>query len=82
MKVKNGMDNQLNVALFLFTEKMRDRLEQKERAGYIGWNDRSMITDEQLYVRALTSLRDGRFVDAANLAMMLQHRQEKNADVA
>ena len=75
-------EDSLRHTLYDFLGKMAYRLRRKECQGFRGWNDRSLITDEELYVRLIGSAREGKFIDAANFAMMLQHRKESSVNGA
>ena len=59
-----------------FTDKMKKRLNHKEREGFTGWDYKALSSD---YIeRAIGKLRnpladEKDFVDVANLAMFLAH---------
>jgi hypothetical protein len=66
----------LNQAFDDFTDKMKKRLNHKEREGFTGWDYKALSSD---YIeRAIGKLRnpladEKDFVDVANFAMFLAH---------
>jgi len=63
----------LNNAVNQFVAEMKKRLAEKEKEGYQGWDD-----DTQLHLlqRAGTKLKQGKYIDVANLVMMLWYRSK------
>lgn len=65
----------LNDATYNFTGKMRQKLKEKARKGYRGWDDKEneqMIKDKlQIQTTKLINGDYSKSVNVANLAMML-----------
>ena len=60
-----------------FSGEMQNRLVQKKKAGYSGWDDPSW-TREQIIERLKISLEKGNMVDVANFAMFANLRGGSN----
>lgn len=78
----------LHEAVDTFAVKMRTRLAQKARAGYLGWDDNKdgsrlaienkLVTKMQAFVVCKATKKT--FVDIANLALMLELRAKEDAE--
>lgn len=70
----------LNAAIDEFASLMKEKLTEKAKLGYRGWDDiksRDIILD-----RLRNNLAKNDFVDVANLSMMLHFIHEKVSSVA
>lgn len=56
-----------------FSKEMQDRLAEKEEEGFVGWDD-EMYGDLIVY-KLNSAVRNGKWVDVANFAMMLRRFQ-------
>ena len=75
------MNKQLWGATVLFFGKMVNKLiHQKMTHGYTGWNHTSSIVNEKLLIRLHANLADQDWVDVANIAMILDYRENKKLD--
>jgi len=70
----------LNKLVNGITEKMKKKFISQSKLGYDGWDDHSRIPDVALQNKLLANVRRGDWVDVANLAAILQYRQEKRKD--
>ena len=78
----------LHDAVDTFGAKMKLRLAQKARAGYLGWADNKDVTRNVIENRLLLAVQKFKdsnatkktFVDIANLAMMLELRSKEDAE--
>ena len=60
----------------LFTEAMFEKIMNKMRSGYGGWDSRSPEVVESIKSKLAENINDGDWVDVANLAMMLWNIQQ------
>jgi len=63
----------LNNTVNDFVVEMKKRLTEKEKEGYEGWDDNTQL---HLLQRAKTKLKQGKYIDVANLVMMLWYRSK------
>lgn len=73
-------EHELKYAFGRFADKMEQRLIDKEKEGFFGWEDESKINNLELLGCILKAVGEKKFADAANFCMMLEYRQESNAD--
>ena len=71
----------LSQAVTRFTSAMRTRLAQKERKGFVDWDNKEEISNEELVHRASEKMVDmesletsENAIDIANFMMMIWHR--------
>ncbi|MFA5158722.1 MAG: hypothetical protein WC451_06090 [Patescibacteria group bacterium] len=62
-------------ALSNFVDKMEARLIQKEKEGFFGWDDEAHLSNIELLGRITKALGERKYVDAANMCMMLDYRK-------
>jgi hypothetical protein len=88
MKIRS---KKLNIAVNEFVKALKQRLAQKERQGYIGWNDDTIITTSKLEhqieddVFLLKNTNDGKLyekacLDIAARSMMLWNRVHRQCN--
>lgn len=68
-QISKGDFTDIYLALSYFNEFMGLRLMEKNRIGWIGWNNRRRM-NPRLRRRIEKNMDDGHWVDVANLAMM------------
>lgn len=74
------IDN-INYAVRIFAEKMREKMKVKARQGYKGWDDKELqeviITKLKAHTEKLCNGDFSQAVDVANLAMMLDYQSKE-----
>lgn len=75
------MSRKIGTLIRLFSQKMRDRMEEKEAEGWEGWDDREIMNDAgknmgTLKERIIGNALQGDWVDVANLAMIAWNLEE------
>ena len=73
-KKERIQEKELSNALSDFVDAMRARLAQKKKEGYCGRNGKKEVSNNNLLFRILNALGERRYVDAANMCMMLHYR--------
>jgi len=74
IKKERIQEKELSKAFSDFETAMKARLIQKEKEGYCGWNDKKKVSNNNLLFRILNALEERKYVDAANMCMMLHYR--------
>ena len=67
------IDGNLLISALSFFKKMVERLIEKENDGWCGWDEPNV---KEFKARAISNIRNGDYVDAANLSMMLHCSQK------
>jgi hypothetical protein len=72
------MDNLLQQVALAFYSKMLVRFEYKSaKHGFHGWNNKSAVSTTYLKEQLQKNVYDGDWVDVANLALILDYREQK-----
>ena len=58
-------------------EKMKKKFSNQAKRGYSGWDDHSEIPDAALKNKLLANVKRKDWIDVANLAAILNYRQDK-----
>ena len=77
-------EQKLNDAVDAFSNVMKERLFQKCREGFKGWDDPELVPDFELECRMLDKVHEEYVrnkVDIANFAMMLWYRKNMGLSV-
>ena len=74
-KKERIQEKELSNALSDFVDAMRARLAQKKKEGYCGRNGKKEISNNSLLGLIVKALEEQKYVDAANMCMMLHHRK-------
>ena len=75
IKKEKIQEKELSRALSDFVDAMKARLIQKEKEGYCGRNGKKEISNNSLLGLIVKALEEQKYVDAANMCMMLHHRK-------
>ena len=74
IKKERIQEKELSRAFSDFETAMKARLIQKEKEGYCGRNGKKEISNNSLLGLIVKALEEQKYVDAANMCMMLHHQ--------
>lgn len=80
MPRKTAAEKTDEVSVRYFAGKMLDKMDKAGASGRYGWQDKELVTPQQLENKLLRAKSSGDWVSVANYAMMLQIRQELKVD--
>jgi len=75
IKKERIQEKELSKAFSDFVDAMKARLIQKEKEGYCGRNGKKEVSHNSLLGLIVKALEEQKYVDAANMCMMLHHQK-------